>query len=59
MIGTRVCAGGMGVAISGEYIEERSLGYGFDNETMCSTGTHTADVDEILARKMVASPTFK
>ena len=33
--------------ICGEYIEESSPGYGFDNETMCLTGTHVADVDDV------------
>lgn len=31
----------------GEYIEEESPGFGFDNETMCFTGTHTTDVDDV------------
>ncbi|KIM89587.1 hypothetical protein PILCRDRAFT_1931 [Piloderma croceum F 1598] len=31
----------------GEYIKERSPGYGFDNETMCFTSTHTTDVDDV------------
>jgi hypothetical protein len=42
-----VCAGGYQCESCGEYIEERSPGYGFDNETVCLTGTHTADVDDM------------
>ena len=40
--------------ICGEYIEESSPGYGFDNETMCFTGTHTADVDDVNVEEISA-----